>query len=66
MFISMKKWEDEALTKQNNLVHEGRGQEGDPLIYIAWSTPRHPAIGMPASRETMCVSFSTMTNISMM
>jgi len=45
--------EDEAHSTRNNLVHGGEAKEGDALIQIASSTPRHPAIGMPAKRETM-------------
>ena len=42
----------------------GEARIGDPRVQLAWSTPRHPALGMPATRATMWVSFSTMANIS--
>ncbi|WP_370677768.1 hypothetical protein [Pleomorphomonas sp. PLEO] len=45
-----------------NLVREGEARVGDPLVQLAWSTSRQPAMGMPANRETMWVSCSTMLN----
>jgi hypothetical protein len=51
---------NEAHSEKCYLVRKGEAKEGDPLVQIVWSTSRHPAMGMPANRETICVSCSNM------
>ncbi|WP_210338075.1 hypothetical protein, partial [Devosia sediminis] len=58
MFNSFERL-DEARAKPKNLVRKGEAGIGMSLDQVARATPRHLANKMPAKRETMWVSFST-------
>ena len=60
--MSLEKDGTRHTSNAKNLVREGEARVGDPLVQLAWSTSRHPTVEMPAKRETMWVSGSTMLN----